>query len=359
MRILIDIGHPAHVHYFRHYMRIMEGKGHQFLVISRDKEITITLLEKYGIPFFNRGKGGSSLWGKLGYILKADLFIWKKARKFKPDLFLSFASTYAAHASWLCRKPHIALDDTEHAKLELLLYPPFTQVIFTPSSFKKDLGKKQIRFNSYMELASLHPNYFEANPSIYAELGIPEGTPYAIVRFISWNASHDVGQSGISADAKVKFITELSSHLKVFISSEGTLPQSLSAFQITISPEKIHDALAFATIYIGEGATTATECAVLGVPNVLINSLAKTIGSLQLLKDHYELQYFFDDIDSARETILALLSNPETKSRFLRNRQKLLNETIDITAMLVWFTENYPESFKQLKEDPNLLNRFK
>jgi uncharacterized protein len=166
MKILIDIGHPAHVHYFKHFIAEMQRMGHSFLITARDKEITFDLLEKYGIPYINRGKGGKSLPGKLAYILKADFFILKQARRFKPDLFLSFASTYAAHAAWLSRKPHIALDDTEHAKLELLLYPPFTKDILTPFCFRKDLGEKQIRLQSYIEFSYLHPNRFQPDNSV-------------------------------------------------------------------------------------------------------------------------------------------------------------------------------------------------
>jgi len=155
MKILIDIGHPAHVHYFKNFIRIMESKGHEFLIIARDKEITFYLLDKYKIPYINRGKGGKSLIAKILYIPKADLMIFRKAKIFKPDIFLSFGSTYAAHASKMYGKPHIALDDTEHAKFEHLMYAPFSDVILNPSCFSKNLGKKQMFFNSYIELLYL------------------------------------------------------------------------------------------------------------------------------------------------------------------------------------------------------------
>jgi len=82
MRILIDIGHPAHVHYFRNFIKIMQLKGHEFLISSRDKEVSHILLEKYGIPYFNRGKGSKSLPGKLVYLIKADFLLLKESLKF-------------------------------------------------------------------------------------------------------------------------------------------------------------------------------------------------------------------------------------------------------------------------------------
>ena len=135
MKILIDIGHPAHVHYFRYFIRIMEKKGHDFLISSRNKEIEHYLLKSYNIPFVSRGRGEKSLWGKVRYLFKADYFLLKQASKFKPDLLLSFDSTYLSHVAKLTGVPHIAFDDTEHAKLEHLMSFPFTKTILTPSCY--------------------------------------------------------------------------------------------------------------------------------------------------------------------------------------------------------------------------------
>ena len=45
MRILIDIGHPAHVHLFKNFAHEMEKRGHELLFTCRDKEFEIALLE--------------------------------------------------------------------------------------------------------------------------------------------------------------------------------------------------------------------------------------------------------------------------------------------------------------------------
>ena len=59
-------------------------------------------------------------------MFKADFTLVKLALKLKPDMFLSFASTYAAHASFLLNKKHIALTDTEHAdKIHSIFTYPF------------------------------------------------------------------------------------------------------------------------------------------------------------------------------------------------------------------------------------------
>ncbi len=155
MKILIDIGHPAHVHYFKNFIRIMEEKGHSISISARDKEVTFDLLNYYKLPYFNRGKGRKGLSGKLFYIIEGDLRLLKFARSLKPDLFLSFGSPYAAHVAWLMRKPHIAFDDTDHSFFEHFISMPFTKTILTPAVFQKDFGKKQLRFDGFTSFCFL------------------------------------------------------------------------------------------------------------------------------------------------------------------------------------------------------------
>ena len=351
MKILIDIGHPAHVHYFKNFIKTMEMKGHKFFITSRNKEIEHYLLKKYNIPFIDRGKGSNNLFSKLGYMIKANYLILKEALKFKSDLFLSFGSVYPAQVSKLLRKPHIAFDDTEHSTGQYKLYSPFTEVVLTPSCFNKDLGKKQIRFNGYMELCYLHPNYFKPDPTVLKLLGVKKDEKYVIIRFVSWNASHDIGHSGLSLEMKRKAVKELSKYAKVFITSEGKLPNELKQYQIKIPPEKMHDALAFATLFVGEGATMASECAMLGTPAIYVNSLE--VGYCTEEEKIYNLVYNFRNSNDVLDKAIELLNTPNLKQEWQKRRQKMLSEKIDVTAFMVWFVENYPESVKIMKENPD------
>ena len=64
MKILIDIGHPAHVHYFKNFIKIMQKKGNIITVSARDRECVSDLLVFEEIPFFRRGKGFNGIFGK-------------------------------------------------------------------------------------------------------------------------------------------------------------------------------------------------------------------------------------------------------------------------------------------------------
>jgi len=354
MKILIDIGHPAHVHYFRNFIFIMQQKGHEFLVTARDKEVTFQLLNAYNIPYTSRGKGGKGLIGKLLYILKGDYLIYKAAKKFNPGLFLSFGSPYASQVSKLFRKPHIAFDDTEHAIFEHLMYAPFTNTILTPNSFFKYFGSKQIKFNGFMELCALHPNYFKPNEKILSEIGISKTEKIILLRFVSWEASHDAGRSGLIIEFKIKLVNSLLKYGKVFISAEGKLPDELEKYRLKFSPEKIHDLLYFISLYIGESATMASEAAVLGTPAIYLDDVGRGYTDEEEKKYSLVFNYTASESDqlNAIEKAVELLNTPNLKEQWQQKRQKMLADKIDVTAFMVWFVENYPESVRVMKENP-------
>jgi len=357
MKIFIDIGHPAHVHYFRNFISIMKSKKHEFFITARDKEVTHNLLRAYNLEFINRGKGEDDLIGKFLYIFRADYLLFKHVRRFDPDLLLSFSSPYAAHVSMLLKKPHVTFDDTEHAKLSHSLYGPFSEVILSPSCFYAPFSKKQIFLDAYMELCYLHPKYFTPSDQIFSSLGISKDQKFVILRFVSWNANHDIGQHGLSYNTKSQIISELSKYARVFISSEASLPAEFEPYRLKISPEKLHDVLAYAALYIGEGSTTASECSVLGTPNVYVNSLK--VGYCIEQEEKYKLCYNFKTDDGLVEKAIQLITNEDLRSDLEENHKRMLSDKINPTDFMVWFVENYPESHRTIQENTDYQDRFK
>ncbi len=361
MKILIDINHPAHVHLFKHFAREMQKKGHTLLFTARAKEFAIPLLEAYGFPFVSFGPHYKGLQAKLLGLLKFDALMLRTAREFKPDLFLSLGSIYAAHAAFILRKPHLALDDTENARSHHLLYKPFSTHLLNPTCFKLDFGKKQLRYPGYHELAYLHPHWFQADRRILEELGVGEAEPFAIVRFVSWNASHDVGHKGISLENKIKAVKRFSQLARVFITSEKELPAELQPFQIKIPPHRIHHALYYCRLLFGESATMASECAVLGTPSIYLDNEGR--GYTDEEEHEYGLVYNFSEGIADQERAIAkgieILQQPVGKEIYQSRRRRLLAEKIDVTSFLVWLVENYPQSIDTLHGAPTIFDRFR
>jgi hypothetical protein len=358
MRILIDLGHPGHVHLFKNLIKELRIKGHEFLITARDKDVSFSLLKSLDIKYFNRGKGYKSILGKALGMFVIDYKILKQALWFKPDILIGgVGNVYIAQVAKLLGKPSIIFDDTEHAKLELAFVRSFSNCVLTPDFYKLYLGKNQIRYSGLHELAYLHPNYFSPDRSIQTELNVNEGEKYFILRFISWNASHDIGQNGLNFAEKRQLIDLLKKSGKVFISSEIKLNEEFEQYRFNLSPEKMHNALAFADLYIGEGATMASECAVLGTPAIYINSLE--VGNCTEEEEKYQLVFNFRTSDGILRKALELIQMPNLHETFQLRREKLLNDKINLTSFMVWFVENYPQSFKTIKENPDYQYNFK
>jgi uncharacterized protein len=358
MKVFIDIGHPAHVHYFKNFIRRFRYKGHSVVITARDKEMAHYLLRNLEYDYYSRGKGGENFLGKMIYTLKTDVQLLKLALREKPDLFLSYSSPYAAHVSTFIGKPHIAFDDTEHATVGRFLYKPFTDVICTPNCFTKDLGKKQIRFKSYMELSYLHPNVFIPDESIYRYLCIKKAEPYVIIRFVAWEAVHDRGLRGIPHDMKIEAVNTFEKSARVFISSEKELPEELKKYKLNIPQHMIHNALAYASMFYGESATMASESAVLGVPAVYIDNVGR--GYTDEQQSRYGLVFNYSESLSdqvkAIEKGVELLHTP--KAGWEERRKRLLEENLDLTTFIEYVVEQYPESVDILKTNPGYQTRF-
>ncbi|MBN2344868.1 MAG: DUF354 domain-containing protein [Candidatus Aminicenantes bacterium] len=355
MKLLIDIGHPAHVHYFRNLARIFIDKGSEVLFTTRDKEVAIQLLDHYGFTYVNFGKPYKSrigkIWGLFWFTCRALIV----ALRFKPDICLN-ASMYGAIAAWLLRKPHVSLEDTFNME-QVRLYRPFTSVILTGSYPHPDLGKKEIRYSGYQELAYLHPRRFSPDPAILKMLGVEKDEKYVVLRFISWCASHDFGSRRASLREKEESVAELEKVARVFISSEAELPGPLKKFLLNIPPHRIHDVLAFASLYIGEGATMASECAMLGTPAIYINP--QDVHTIREQESAYGLVYSFREIQGVVDKARELLQTPRLKEEQAVRREKMLSEQVDLTALLVWVLENYPESLGEMKRNPSFQEEFK
>jgi uncharacterized protein len=353
MKILIDINHPAHVHYFRNFILDMQKKGHKFLITATEKEMTYQLLKNYQFDFVRLGAHGNTVIKKIINLPVSDYHMFLAARKFQPDLFLGFGSIRAAHTATILRKPCISFDDTEDSIGQIRLYRPFVECICTPSCFQTPLGNKQVLFNGYMDLAYLHPNHFTPDPSVLDDLDLVKNERFIIVRFIAWAASHDLRLKGVNNP--VKMVKELEKYGRVFVSSEKTTDKKLDDYKLNIAPEKFHSLLSFAQLYIGEGGTITTEAAILGTPAIHIESDARGIatgyrsGNFQELRDKYGLMFFYADEQEALAKAVEILNNPNSKSEWQKKRETFLNDKIDVAAWMTDFIENYPESFYQYK----------
>jgi predicted glycosyltransferase len=358
MKVLFDMGHPAHVHFFKNTILNLKEHGHEVKITARNKEMTLALLKVYGLAYEDRGEIYTGMLNKAVAMLKIDWKLLSIAKKFKPDILIGVHNPYVAHVGTILRKPVVIFTDTENVKVASLLTFPFVQTIITPSFFRDRIDpKKHVQINGLKEIAYLHPNYFSPDPRVLGELGLRPDEKFIIMRFISWGASHDVGLKGIQKGEEKSLIKNLSQYGKIFITSEKPLDGELDQYRLQVSPEKIHSLLSYAQLYIGEGGTMAVEAGILGTPAIHIESTTQGLASGEMcgnyleLRDKYQLIYFFPTQDLALKKAIEILENHQSKEQWREKRKTLMADVVDVTTWLTDFVERYPESFIQYKHE--------
>ena len=294
MRILFDIAHPAHVHFFKHMIQDLQSHGHEIAIVSREKDVTCELLDRYGLEYVSVGRAGNKgRGGQLAELLHRDWSLWRISRSFRPDVILT-RNPAGVQAARLCGAIGIFdTDDGRAAGIHFRAAAPFAHIITTPDCLIEDYGNKHVKYPGYKQSAYLHPDHFTPDPGVLAELGVAEGERFFLVRFVAMVASHDAGEAGLSTATKTEIIRRLKRKGRVFISSEGDLPEDFQAYRISLPAHRMHDVIAFASLLVGDSQTMAAEAAVIGTPSLRLSSFAGRISYLEELEHEYGLTRAF------------------------------------------------------------------
>ncbi len=353
MKFLISIQHPAWFHQYKHVIRELEKKGHEVLVLAINKDRSLELLEAEGMPYTLIGTGtGKNVLDKAWLFGAITARMFMIARKFRPDVFIGRASPMQALVAWAMGKPHLIFEDTERSRISLFFCKRCSEMILTPLNFNTDLGHKHKRIDVFKEMFYLHPERFTPDPEVIEELGVKEGERFFLLRFIAWNASHDIGHKGMSLEKKKELVQRLSQHGKVFISSEGPLPRDLEPYQLDLAPDKIHHVIYHASLMVSEGASMASEAVMLGTHTVYINPLSA--GTTDEQESKYKLLYNYSEPKAIEEQALGkaleLLQDPELEEKGRQKAKALFQGKVDPTSWFTRFFEEYPRSLKMLDE---------
>lgn len=336
---MLDIGHPKDVNLFKNVILRLQEKGHEIQIFARAKENTRKMLAEYGFDY-KLSRHYRSMPGKALGILVNDILLYKYARKFNPDIFVSPGSPYSAHVSRLTGKPHIAFSDTEIAGIVTRLALPFTDKIYTSTSFYLNFGPKQERFNGYYELAYLHPKYFTPKEKIKEKYHLKKN--YIILRISALASNHDLHATGFGfkTEEELKnYLHKIEKYGQIIIFSETSNWQVINDYQIEIDTRDLHDLLYYSKLYIGEGASMASEAAILGVPSIYVSNTER--GYLNELEQKYGLVYNITEKDIAMEKAIEILENENVREEWNSKRDIMLKEKVDVVNFVVDKIERY------------------
>jgi predicted glycosyltransferase len=335
-RIHFDITHPAHVHLFRHAIYDLVDSGHSVAVSSREKELTTDLLDAYGIDHTVLSTMGTRTIELVPEWLLRDVRTIRYARRFDPDVVVSRLSPTAVHAAAMVGAGAVAFHDHEGTNRLASALAPFTDRICTPATFDGDFGAPHRRHEGLQELAYLHPERFVPDRGRLREHGVDPDEPYAVLRFVSMGAHHDIGLSGFPVGAKRRLIEELSAHGDVYVSTEGAVPPELDAEDIPVPPTAIHDLLSEASLFVTDSNTMATEAGLLGTPTVRSGAYAET-GEFSNFAALAEagLVESIPEGDAAVDRAVELMADPDAGSRWERRRAAYVEGKPDLTDYIV------------------------
>lgn len=337
---MLDIGHPKDVNLFKNVIIQLQKDGHEIQIFVRAKENTRKILSEYGFEY-KLSRHFKSMSGKALGILVNDFILYNWARKFNPDIFVSPGSPYSAHVSKLMGKPHIAFSDTEIAGIVTKLTLPFTDKIYTSTSFYLDLGPKQKKFDGYYELAYLHPKYFTPNKEVIAKYQLKDD--YIILRLSALASNHDLNANGFGFKTEEElreYVHEMEKYGQIIIFSETKYWQIIKNYQIEIDSRDLHDLIYYSKLYIGEGASMASEAAILGVPSIYVSNTQR--GYLNELEQKYGLVYNIVERDSALRKAIKLLKSENIREEWNFRKEIMLREKIDVVNFMVNAIEKYP-----------------
>ena len=339
LHILVEIGHPAHVHFFRHPIRLWREAGHSVTIVTRDKEITHRLLDEIGLEYTPLSVQKTGFFAMLLELLYRwwRIFLIILARRI--DVAVSISGISTAFPAWLAGRVAVTCTDTEDARLSNAVAFRFSSFVLTPESY---LGKERIRrlvaYPGYHELAYLHPARFTPDPAGLREFGASVSEPYVVVRLVKWKALHDIRESGIGEESLRKILGLCRRNgCGVFLSSERPLAREFDPYMIKGRLSGVFDLMAFSAGFIGESPTMAVETALLGKPSVLINSRVGHLGNMIELEKRYDILHNFNDSEAAFGFLESQFFTDKARSLAGERRERLLKDKIDVSGWLADF----------------------
>jgi len=266
-------------------------------------------------------------------------------RDFRPDIMAGIGGIFIAHVGRLTGVPSLVFYDTENATLQNALTYPLASCVIVPRCYHAWLPQRRhIRYAGYHELSYLHPDYFRPDWQQALANGLAAEGDTWLLRTVSWQANHDIGERGWSLELLTRLSGVLAARGKLLISSEAPLPAALQGYAYRGDPAAIHHVMAFCRGFIGESATMASECAVLGVPAVYAATTGR--GYTDEQQQRYELVRNVRrlDWDTLRDALDWL--DGQTPERLAASHRRLLAECIDVAAFVARCIETFPEPLR-------------
>ncbi len=278
MRVWIDVSNSPQVPFFRPLIAILESRGHDVDVTTRDYAQTIELLRLHGIRHEVVGPphGGAGAWGKARAMASRlpALRSFAKPRRF--DIALSHASHELPLAARSLGIPAAYVFDYEFARVQHGLGCRAANRVVVPEAIPQDrldsLGARERKVRRYPGLKEeYYLAGFEPDRSVLTQLGLDEQRILVVARTppdVSLYHLHDNPLFGalladrLGSDPSVQTVVLPRTTAQRKAIAELDLP-SLVVPQHAIDAQSL---VACADLVVSAGGTMNREAVALGVP---------------------------------------------------------------------------------------------
>ena len=346
-KILFYLGHPAHFHLFKNVIKKLPEE--KYNVAIKSKDVLESLLQEHNIKYINVDSSTASKKNKTNFTIAGGF--GKRLLKLGAIINRTKSKILAGSAAELAVLGRLTAgttsciffeDDFEKVAKFANIAGPLAHHLVCPdvcSAWK--WNHKKTGYNSYHELAYLHPDHFIPSRQKIEKIFDLSKRNF-IIRFSDLGAYHDFGKTGMTDDIALQVISLLLPHGNVHITSERTLPDKFEKYRITLKASDIHHALYFADLFIGDSQTMTAEAAVLGTPAIRFNDFAGELSYLEDLEHTFDLTYGIrtQNQHAFFEKIRQLLAINSIKTEWRYRKEKMLASKCNFSEWMYNFLES-------------------
>lgn len=364
MKYLFYFVHPAKFQFHKEQIRELRKRGHTVDIIINTKDVLEDLLREETWEYTNLFPKGRKIKGLHVYIaalvsiVRTIYKLYKYTYKKKYDLYVGDLLTILGRFK---RVPSlIHSDDVIRQVPEQSIFLLTCNHIISPTITQLGIfNKKKVSYDGYKALAYVHPSVFTPSKDVIHSKY--RDSKLFLIRCTGFAATHDIGRKGIDDLALEKIIDFLKDKGNILISSERSLPTEFKKYEYNFNKKDIFHYMAFADLFISDSVTMSTEAALLGTPVVEYDDYWFEMEQMLELEYKYGLIFLYrpPQIDQALTKIVEIVESSTYKLFAQKNKDLFLKEKIDVNKFLVWFMENYPQSFKEYKGLPFLQYKYR
>ena len=336
--LFFEVSHPVHVLMLRPAIEHLEGLGYTSRVFARDKDVTLGLLDRFGIKARILAKRRRGRLGAVIELIAREARLLRLALSERPEAIIG-TSVHAARVGRLTGAQSIVINDDDAAAVPLFARLAYllADVLVKPACLAFENHPKQVTYRGNQQLFYLHPARFQPDPQIRGELGISDTQRFGVIRLSALDAHHDTSVRGLQFSHLHEIARRIPQDVVIFASLEAPrdLPQGWRS--IHLPPDRLHHVVAAAEFLVGDGQTMTAEAAVLGTPALRLNDFVGRISYLKELEG-YGLAFGFrpGDEPAMFEVLAQVASGARPRAGFAQARARFLSDMVD---PLPWFVD--------------------